>query len=228
VSFYISNGLNPGADGGPVAPTNHGGDLWTIDPGSLMGGPAPGTDCGSTTNGMAGMPRFTDYSAYVNDYTVVAHFTSLPISFGTSSFFKGATIQLSDAVIVGRLQPAKLNVGSSFSLTDGVIAGRWPTAALLATLSYIPDGLVSGSYLCGTDKTYQAMKNVVCATADIASDKNTTNMSAPCDAISFALAFTAIPALPGVVAAAPPVPRGCSENGAVPMDCCGCTATPSQ
>jgi hypothetical protein len=224
VSYYVSNGLNRGNDGGiPAPPTFMGTDKWTIDPTSLAQQPPNGTtisDCSSLPAQCTSV--FTTDQAYVTNYTVVAHFTNLTVTFGDRSFLGGATMLLNDAILVGQLQQVQLvSHLFSYNLVAGTIAGRWPTQALLSTLATIPDPNVDGGFLCGQSNfEYQLIKTVVCDTADISSQAITDNSNAPCDAVSVGMTFTAGPAMLGGVLSVPAAPAGCGDAGLTFTDNC--------
>jgi hypothetical protein len=219
VSFYVSNGVNRGGDGGLQLNPN-GPSAWTIDPGSLRNNPDNIPSCAANP---ACQPLFEDDSAYVKDSVVVANFTQIPVAFGDRSFLGGATMQLTGAIIVGQLQPVSIGAGGGFSykLAGGTIAGRWPTSQLLATLATIPDPSADGSFFCGPNSiTYNLIKAVACQAADITSSQNNDNKNASCDAVSVGMRFTAVPALLGSTLSIPAAPAGCSANGVPFQDSC--------
>lgn len=226
VDFYVSNGLNRTPDGGIPTPVLDGTDLWTIDPGSLQGGSAPDVlDIASCANNPRCKPLYEDDQAYVSNGFVVAHMAGpIPIAFGDRSFLGGATMNLSDAIIVGQLSTFPLSHGGvSYQLTGGTIAGRWPTSQLLSTLSTVGDPATDGGFLCGSSSTtYNIIKAVTCGAADIshiASNDNNVPL-AQCDAISVGMQFTAVPAQLGGVFAVPPPPAGCTDGGVLFSDTC--------
>jgi hypothetical protein len=206
VTFYVSNGLNRSPDGGIPTPLFNGNDDWTIDPNSVAGG----------------QPVFSDEIAYVSNNIVVANLAQLPVVFGDRSFLGGATMQLSDAVVVGQLQLVSVADGDGgalrLALSGGTIAGRWPTSKILGTLATIP---AEGGFLCGTDPSpsnrvdYSIFKRVICGNADITQLQGNDNKTplAPCDAISVGMQFTAAPAQLGEVLAVPDAPAGCGDAG---------------
>lgn len=149
VDFYLSNGLNRDADGGIPTPQLNGSDLWTIDPGSLVGSPEDVLKITSCAGNAQCQPLYSDDQAYVSNGFVVAHMSRpLPIGFGTRSFLGGATMSVADAIIVGKLSPFNLaHGGISYKLTRGTIAGRWPMSELLSTLSNVSDPLVDGGFV---------------------------------------------------------------------------------
>jgi hypothetical protein len=217
VSYYVSNGVNRTSDGGIPVPDFMGDDLWTIDPNSLQDRGQDPTSIQSCAHNPRCQSAFFDDQAYVTNYFVVAHFNQLTVAFGDRSFLGGATMALSNAVVVGELQPVSLPVGFSYELLGGTIAGRWPTKALLQTLATIPDPATDGGFLCGHDNVllsnYDILKTVVCEAADISQNQANDNTGAACDAVSVGMTFTAGPAQLGAVFAVPPAPAGCSDGG---------------
>ncbi len=225
VDFYVSNGLNRTADGGIPSPQLDGRDLWTIDPGSLKGDPQDVLKITSCADNPQCQPLYTDDQAYVSNGSVVAHIgRPIPIAFGDRSFLGGATMNLSDAIIVGQLSPFQLPQGGvSFKLTGGTIAGRWPTSQLLSTLSTVPDPASDGGFVCGSSSsTYGLIKSVTCGAADISQSSTNDNNTplAACDAISVGMQFTAVPAQLGAVLALPQAPAGCTDGGLPFSDTC--------
>jgi hypothetical protein len=210
VDFYVSNGLSRNADGGIPTPQLNGNDVWTIDPSSVVGGQegAP--------------PVYSDETAWVSNYTVVANMAQLKIAFGERTFLGGATMQLYGAILVGKLYSYPLTDGGSvfgYGLSGGTIAGRWPTSQILSTLAYIPEE--GGGFLCGPDSlNYNIVRAVVCENADIQTLSQEDNMGAPCDAISVGMQFTAVPAKLGGILALPPAPSGCRDGGTLWSDTC--------
>jgi hypothetical protein len=206
VDFYVSNGVKRDADGGIPSPRFDGTDVWTLDPGSLIGG----------------QPKYTDDSAYVSNNQVVAKLGSVPIAFGDRSFLGGAQMVLQDAIIVGTLQtqPAGDSGLFGYQLLGGTIAGRWSTKAILGTLASIPTD-PDGSFLCPDDSVWYAfIKASVCATADISQTGSNDNIGLSCDAVSVGMQFTAKPAQLGPVYGVEPAPAGCMKNGQPFFDSC--------
>lgn len=224
VSYYVSNGVNRASDGGIPPPDFMGNDLWTIDPGSLIGNTQDLVKIKSCAKNSQCQPVYSDDQAYVADNVVVANFIDqIPVAFGDRSFLGGATMSLSGAVIVGQLQPVPLAVGFSYELTGGTIAGRWPTSQLLSTLATIPDPMIDGGFLCGSGSVnYELLKAVACEAADISQNSLYDNASPPaaCDAVSIGMRFAAGPAQLGAVYAVAPAPAGCADGGLAFTDKC--------
>lgn len=215
VDFYVSNGLNRTSDGGIPTPLLDGTDQWTIDPNSLVPSCAGGLEC---------QPLYSDDVAYVSNGFVIAHMSRpIPIAFGDRTFLGGATMSLSDAVIVGELAPFQLSHGGvSRQLTGGTIAGRWPTSQLLSTLSTVGDPIRDGGFLCGDSPAYKVIKAVACGAADISQNHSNDNNVplAVCDAVSVGMHFTAVPAVLGGVLAVDAAPAGCGDGGVPFTDTC--------
>jgi hypothetical protein len=234
VALYVSNGLEGIQDGGAVTPLHNGADLWTVDTHYLAttqtGGTVPdGTPCNGTT---ACQPIYVDNAAYVSDGVLVSRpSATLPLTFGYRANIGGALMKLSDAVISGTLQRSQGQGGSVlWALTNGSISGRWSSSQLLSNLATLPNPMVDGSYICGTDPytglsvpggAYGTIKSYICALQDIASQQSMDNMGVTCDALSMSLGFTAEPAQIGSVYSVPQPPSGCvSEAGALWSDKC--------
>jgi hypothetical protein len=192
-SVYSSNGTPITTDGGMhPKPDFDGGDTWTIDSDSLVGGAAPPY-----------VPSFADSSAYVTNGTIVSN-VDFPLSVGTRSVAR-VFIKLKGGVITARVVPR----GNGFQLSDGVIAGRFTTKNFLTNLQAFKDPFNSTDHLCGDSGTYGIVKTQVCRSADVSSDLLSDGKGAPCDGISVAFFFQAPPALFGPADTAMPAPPPC-------------------
>ena len=80
-------------------------------------------------------------------------------------------------------------------MTDGQVVGRLKLTEVFKTMSSFRDP--NGKPLCTNNTLYGVAKNNFCAGADILSAPGTPSL--PCDAISFAVGFTADPAVLGAV-----------------------------
>jgi len=199
LAVFAATGTEPLTDAGlnPV-PKNDGTDTWMIDPTFVSGTPPPYVAIDEDT------------AAYVSNGVLVGS-VSFPFRIGGS--FGPNFLQLSDAYLVATL--TKTSTGWSMS---GTVAGRWDTRNLLTGMQGVHDPLSPGSFLCGTDQTYQGFKQAICAAADISSNATRDNTGAPCDALSLAVAFTSEPALLGTLLSASTAPTPC---GATYSDQCG-------
>jgi hypothetical protein len=220
VSYYVSNGLDRTDGGSAAPPTFMGLDKWTIDPESLQDPPADPSSISSCMGNPRCQSAFSDDQAYVSNGFVVAHFNQLTVAFGDRSFLGGATMALTNAVVVAELRIVPLLQNFSYELVGGTIAGRWPTKSLLQTLATIPDTSTDGGFLCGQNLTYLLIKTAVCQTADISQNQANDNSNAACDAVSVGMTFTAGPAQLGAVLAVPPAPAGCTNGGFPFTDTC--------
>ncbi len=217
VRLYASNGIDGIQDGGTPSPNHDGNDKWTVDPAYLVQGQLLGNiDC--ETNSSACTPEFVDDHAYVSGGVLVAHLSSAPLTFGYRANLGGALMMLTDAVIVGTLRQVTL-FGSfqGWSIADGSISGRWQTSQLLSNLATIPNPLLDGSFVCGTDPlgapVYRYFKPLICGLQDIASSERNDNKGVPCDALSMGFAFQAEPARLGSVYRVDQPPAGCVGSG---------------
>jgi hypothetical protein len=183
------------SDGGVVAPKLDGNDVWSIAPSSLLGGDSVDGGASCEGNDTICIPVFFDTKAYVVNGTLVAHLDH-PFFIG----FAVSRIQslLSDSVLIAPLVAS----GQGFKIDDGTISGRWSTTKFLTALQAVTDPLGGGA-LCGDSGTYQDLKNGVCTAADVMVDPGKDNMGVACDAFSFQVSFSAVPAHLGPVA-----PRG--------------------
>jgi hypothetical protein len=218
VSLYASGGVLGTGDGGTVQVNHDGNDKWSIDPRYVNGGPSiVGTDCAGNP---ACSPLYIDDSAYVANGVLVAQFPEIPITFGGRANLGGAVMDLTQAILVGKLTPFSFSTGgSSYAIENGSISGRWGSSKLLSNMATIPDPTQdSGAFLCGPDTAYQLLKTYICSLQDIPSNPGfDISRNSPCDAISMAFGFSAEPARLGVVAPQPPTPAGCVPDGGAPF-----------
>lgn len=178
-------------------PAWDGEDSWDIDPGALSGGDKllgadcnkPGTNC---------IPLALDTTAYVRDFTLVAHFRAaqLNINSGGGSF----KLPFTDATLIARISGSAPDY-----VLAGEMVGRFPSDRLL---SLAATASLSGESLCNTEG-YEVFKLELCRAADIALDPADDNKGKPCNALSAAMAFTAKPARIGQVRAAGEQPSQC-------------------
>jgi hypothetical protein len=133
--------------------------------------------------------------AYVSNGVLVTPFVALvrlseTVQLATTGAYLVAPIDLSD--------PAHPLIRS------GVIAGRWPTDKLLA--------LIEGT-MCSVPQT--VARDGVCASADIMRDEGQDKQGLPCNALSLALGFDAVPALFGPPQDLGPSTAPCLDGGPV-------------
>ena len=195
VAMFPSGGLDedPCHDGSP--PDWDGNDAWPVmsnsleDPGGGGGGGAGGSaNCGDP--GPPGysleQPKYVDPGGYVTGGVLVASLPEAGIALDSS----GAGIHLVGGFLTGRLE----QMGGAWHLRDGTLAGRWPLASLFSTMSQLGS---DGDPLCTDDSTYQLIRDAVCGKRDITAQ--ISGPTAPCDAVSFAMAFDAEPAQLGII-----------------------------
>ena len=186
---YRSTGVEPTNDSGTTAPPKFDGtDRWSLDPSSIVGGAtAAGLDCEANPDCIA---LAFDPKAYVTDHVLV---TRADILLRTGN---GTQIDLTNTVLTARIVPR----GASLALAEGSIAGRWRSDRLLAMVAN-SDSPAGPGPICNDTATYESIKQLVCGAADLPSDPALDRTDVPCDALSLGLAFTAVPARLGRVAA---------------------------
>lgn len=212
VALYPSGGLDndPCGDGSP--PAWDGTDAWPIGISALetpMGGGGGAGGCGST--GVEGYshdePRYVDPGAYVVDSVLVASLPALGLAFDG-----GATVRLSGGFITGRI----VAEGGGYRIDDGVLAGRWALSDVFETLAILGSDDMPR---CTDDQTYQTLRGALCDKRDLTAQL--AGPTAPCDAVSFGMAFTATPAQLGFIYddTANPIPN-CPDELAPANDSC--------
>jgi hypothetical protein len=173
VTAYVSGGLAI-PDGGSNVPKWDGTDVWTVDPRSVSS--AMPSDAGWEY-----VPIYVG-KGYVKDGTLVSKLGSVSLGIGQGS------ISLSDTVLVASIQPDFVTGGQRLT---GQIAGRVSVGSIFSVASTFPDPVIDGGYLCGDDPTFQTIRSVVCASADIMADAAADNAGQDCNAISLSFGFTA-------------------------------------
>jgi hypothetical protein len=113
------------------------------------------------------------------------------------------SLTLSGAVLTGKL----VESNGQWRLVQGVLAARLGLSDFFQTLSSYRDN--QGNPLC-TDSgfIYSTVKTSICNDADITVE-GTLPLSAPCDAVSFGMGFTADPAVVGPKVPPPTPTPGC-------------------
>jgi len=185
--FYSAARLSSLGDGG--VPEWDGGDTWNIDESSQ-------TD--------AGQPKYFDPTAYVANGVLVSRLPTASLYFP----MMGAPLRFEvfDALVTGRIKRA----GGMYILQGGQFAGRIAIDSLLRTIGNLP--YLSEPALCQSDVGFLSVRTEVCRRADI-HFKSGGSPSAPCDALSFVLAFDAVQAYTGIVELVPKPPEAvCSPD----------------
>ena len=199
VGGYISSGIL--VDGGAFQPPSWDGhDVWNIDP-TTSGGESNKGDAGWTYT-----PLHFSSEAYVTGGTLVARIPNVDLGLGVGK------VGLTNAVLTARISP----MGAGYRM-DGQLAGRVPTREILALLAVFADPLSDSGFdlLCGQNPTFLQYRSTICQAADITSDP-VAGPTAPCDALSVAVSFAALPAVFGAPAPSRYATPGC--DGAV-NDC---------
>jgi hypothetical protein len=194
VAVYSSLGFD-----GAGTPAWDGGDHWIVDNASLNG---------SGDAGDFNLAANTATVAYVANDTLVAH-VKIPIVVGSTQY--PVTINFDSGLIVAKLVMSP-DRKSLVSMT-GTLAGRWDTTKLLTSLQTLPDPFGDGgSHLCKGTAVFQGIQTTVCDGVDIVADNTADNQGVPCNAVSLALGFTAVPAQFGSQQTAPPIGTPCGSG----------------
>lgn len=194
VAIFNSFGLDAPTDGGlpdgaaPV-PKFDGTDKWTVDSKSLLGGAAY-------------VPNIVDARAYVRNGYIVGKIAN--------------AIRIGPYVvpIVGGILVAHLvKVGDSFGIDVGTMTGRSNARELLTALESVPNPLDKTKYLCGNDNlVFLNLRDSFCKNLDVATDPNLDGQETPCDAASFSVRFSSLPAQLGRVVDSGPPKKPCGET----------------
>jgi hypothetical protein len=107
----------------------------------------------------------------------------------------------------GVLTADLVQLNGQWHLKTGVIAARWALADVFKDIASYRDN--NGAPICTSQTvTYTIAKQAICQDADILVD-GTQPKSAPCDALSIGLGFTADPAVLGNIVDAGALTDGC-------------------
>jgi hypothetical protein len=202
VAFYDSHGLYRVDDGGIVniAPSWNGTDEWTLDC-RLSGAFCNGSSTEVTWLGDGGFASGSvDSTAHVTGNVLVARFPAIVLDLGLT------TLAVSRVILTATISAAE----GGYRL-DGQIAGRVTTQEAFASVARLRG--TSDAPLCGSDERFQMyVRPKICEAADIASHESNDDQKAPCDALSVALSFRALPARVGYRFDSDPLPQGCDGS----------------
>jgi hypothetical protein len=197
VSIYGSAGTGTSDGDGGVTyqpPTFTKADTWTVDENDLLG-PPDALFSRSTGNG------------YVAGGTVVVRLDAhVRLLDGAYTTFKGAEL-------VAQIE----DTADGPTITRGTFTGRWPTSELLGSLSLVQDPK-TGTPFCELSGFDVLAKGFVCPSADIALDPAVDRTSAPCDAVSAAMAFESAPASFGPFTTSDGGQARCQDAGTLRCD----------
>lgn len=196
--WYLSTGFDKTTASKPAW---QGGDAWKVTASNVNGANIDD-------------PLYRDTHAYVSDNMLVASIPEIPILLPTGGLGH-ISFTLSGAGVLARISyDPELK---TYRLIDGQVVGRIKLTDVFKTISSFRDN--KGKPLCTNSPFYGLTKNNFCASADILAAPGTPSL--PCDAISFAIGFTADPAVFGVVdATAPPTTAGCPKETDPATDKC--------
>jgi hypothetical protein len=230
VALILSEGVNDGSgcpdsgnpnDKGNYAPKWCGKDIWTVDR-DLVFSDAPPYQPVLATNG------------YVTNHRLVTRGDNRVYRM----LFASAQVDLASPITIGTLTPLNQDLtprdassppqGKSdryFELDDGILAGRMLDNSLLEFAGSFPLPGNQPTYFCQSP-FFAQIKTELCAARDIAASKSLDfDPNTPCGALSLAMRFTALPAVPGAALRRPPSGNPCvGPDAAASYVCPGDTA----
>jgi hypothetical protein len=183
---------SPGSESTPLW---DGTDSWFIYNDNV----ASGTDESSY------VATFIDFDAYVSNYTVVGHFPpslTIRLSPDTGENDNYLELPLSGSVLTAALDPTDL----ASTISNGSFSARMSSHEMLASFQVLENG---GSFLCGDSGLYGLLASEVCPAQDIMTSPGDDNTDASCNAVSFAIGFTAVSAHLGALFTPAQAPSSC-------------------
>ena len=202
LAWYVASGwhaIHPPAS----VPIWDGTDVWPVSATSVAPGPDGGPDIDS--------PLYGDPGAYVTGGVLVA---SLPSS---EIVLAGSVSTMTLRFAAGGLMARLVGQGNQWAMRDGVAAARINGSDLFAAVSSFRDD--SAQPLCTDSLGYPFAKQALCGALDILT--NVGGPTKPCDALSWAVGFSADPAEIGPVVAPPAPTPGCDPSLDPANDTCG-------
>jgi hypothetical protein len=180
VAAFVSGGLQV-SDGGSQTPLWNGTDVWTVDPRTVS------SSMRAEDGGWEYVPTYVA-KAYVTNKILVANLGTVSLGVGPGS------VTVSNALIVATIESDFVSGGH---MLTGQMAGRVATSTIFSLAATFADPMIDGGFLCGSDPTFQTLKNYVCASTDIMAAPAEDNTGQDCNAISVSFGFTAQPIIVG-------------------------------
>jgi hypothetical protein len=205
VSIVETLGIPDDSDGGASADAGPAGCSSDSNAAATLPPRRDGTDRWDVPPGATTPGARTEISGWVNDFHLAIDGRRSP---STVPFYLGPTLLgLNGVVVSGELVPVgpsgealaivdgRIQGGpaTSFRLTRATMGGRAPARQVLVGAGLLPNG---NTYVCKSN-VFQIVKSGVCGAADTVHDTSLDLLGLPCDAISVAAKFEAIPALVG-------------------------------
>lgn len=187
-AIYLSRGVRDATGQNEVPAIWDGSDPWSIDTSSLTVGD---------------LPKFLDDAAYVANNVLVAHLPD-----GVQITFEGSTtaleLALNKSTISMRISDDRKTA------SEGVFAGVWGAQTALASMS----AFAEQSGICSNNGAFPTLIQIVANAPDARLDL-VPKVDLACNAISFAMGFTAGRAKLGAKVTPPPKqPSMCADAGA--------------
>lgn len=168
---------------------------------------------------------------WVNDHILVVHIgQDVPLPFGNG------TLAIHEATVSARIvplgddlkprDPTKRPTDTQrglFALTDGLVTGRVGATELISvfgTFNRPGSGGGPGNHLCSSASYMGIVHQQLCGSLDIPHSSVVVDPSAPCDAVSFGMAFEAFPSSYGELRPRVFDPNDCAPlgDGGAPPD----------
>jgi len=177
VEWLIAKGL------GAVAMWD-GEDSWPISGASFVENMAP-----------YNTPVSRDLDAYVTNGTLVASLAETTMRFG--SFDEGMTIRVVGTILQGKLESGMFSNEERWYLSDVLLTSRWPAKEIFNSIASFRDP--NSTTICTDDPVFLVARAAVCGQLDIFSGEGVVGPTTPCDALSFGIKYTSLPARVGSV-----------------------------
>lgn len=162
----------------------------------------------STVRGL--QPNYVDPNAYVADGRLVAALASARFVLYAREVV--LPFDLTSSTVMGDL----VQVDGQWRLDNALVAGRWPVRDIFDGLSLAK---LNGEPICKSDTNvfYGGVKDAICANRDLPTQLGPV---VPCDALSYAFAFTASEARLGNVVESTELVPGCTPETDPATDAC--------
>jgi hypothetical protein len=207
VDIYSGTLWNSASDPSPTLPLGNEQDMWKVGDDWLMPPEVPGAPYDTAHS------RYRATQAYVSDGVLVAYFESVLMG---QPYLPAPPA--SGVIVTGKLIR---NDDGRWVLQDGLFAGKWLTSDLVRLMSYYASTAV-GIAPCVLSPQFDEVKSIFCPNVDIRVEKG-ADSSQPCDGMSMAFAFDAVPGsigghvesqlqMPTCPPENDPVLHGCSEQ----------------
>jgi hypothetical protein len=209
VSLYMAAGMNTAG----AVPAFDGTDVWSLADQSITDGDQQlGEDC-SQGPGSAGLTKCIAKAnnpfAYVVNGKLVAHFDTIPFSFGDNQH--QILLPMTGAIFQATITPNSI---------DGELAGRWQATDILQAGAniYFDDQTT----ICNSPDTFGLFRSIVCGAVDLAAAPKDDGKNTKCVALSQSIHFAGgLAAIGNVAKAAANTQSDLCQTSGLPITCDG-------